>query len=261
MEEGTSHAVAEPRMEESPQRQTGLEEEEEEHIQKQTDPEEEKEVQEVQDAVNHHGDADHHGEADPHPEGDREADHHGSEAAAGDDQLACGAGAGQGKRDDGPDEDTVELGGDKFSIKYDRHCGPARAGRILLALKGPDPPIGHDVGELLDSLGDLVKSQRFRSSEGMVGVIDIRLLVWPSVFCIPDLVGILRERSLPAAIRDHTIGIAIVHADSAWLGWSIASLVSMVSHILGAEIVPVCASTCEGADELLRETLDNRIAA
>lgn len=171
------------------------------------------------------------------------------------DPPTFGAGAGQGERND-PDEDTVELGGDKFSIKYDRHCGPAQAGRILVVAKGSEPPTRCDMGELLDALGDLAESGRCRSSEGVVGVFDMRLLVWPSMFSIPDIVGVLSERSLPAAIRDHTVGVAIVHADSGWLGSCIASLVATISSLLSAEVVPVCASTREEADELLRKTSD-----
>lgn len=170
--------------------------------------------------------------------------------------------AAQVERSDARAQDAVELGGSKFSIRYDRHCGPARSGRIVVAVRGPEPPTRRDAGELMDAFDDLAGDRRCRCSEGVVTVFDLRLLVWPSLFSISDVLGVLRERPLPAAIRDHTVGVALVHAESAWLGSCVESLVTAVSHLLGAEVVPVCASTREEAEELLRrKSLDKRIVA
>lgn len=154
------------------------------------------------------------------------------------------------------------MSGGKFSIRYDRHCGPARTGRIVVALRGPEPPTRRDAGELLDALHELARNGRCQCGEGVVTVFDLRRLVWPSLFSIPDVLGVLRERPLPAAIRDHTVGIALVRGDSAWTGSCVEGLVATISSLLGAEIMPVCASSREEADELLaRKVLGERIAS
>jgi hypothetical protein len=147
--------------------------------------------------------------------------------------------------------DMVELGGDKFSIRYDRYCGLAQAGRIFVVVKGLEPPTRFDVGELLNSLDQLAKDRRYQSSEGVIAVLDLRLMIWPSVLSIPHILGVLGERSMPAAIRGNTFGIAIVQAGSAWLG----PCISLILNLLKSQIVPVCASTPEEADELLSGSL------
>lgn len=151
---------------------------------------------------------------------------------------------GRGLKGRGP----TELSGDKYSIVYDCLGGPAGRASVVVTPRGTAAPTSHDFDKFLDSVGVLSSSGQFCS--GVVAIFDSTHLVWPSLFSIPQIVSVLRERPPPEVLRDNTQAIVIVHRESRFFQLLVTNLVEIVVALTQPTIIPMFATSQQAAQEV-----------
>jgi hypothetical protein len=156
---------------------------------------------------------------------------------------------------------TLEFNGRSCSVQYKRGDAPFGFGSLVIRPRWSDIPTKSDFAQVLGFVDKFACQRRSDINDRFISYFDTRLMVWPSMCTLPQVVSLFREQPPSMFLRDHTIGIAILHHDSRWLGMLITYLSELVAILLQPTIMPVFATSCEAADHLLLNQLSNKPAS
>lgn len=155
---------------------------------------------------------------------------------------------------------TIEFNGKCCSCQYERGGAPFGFGSLSVRPRWSDIPGKNDFDQVLCFIDKFACQRRSEINNRFVIYFDTTEMVWPSVRILPQIIASFREQPPSVFLRNHTVGIAILHQDSQLLRMIITYLSEIVVVLLQPAIMPVFATSCEAADHLLIDQLSRKPA-
>lgn len=151
----------------------------------------------------------------------------------------------------GVQDEVLDFRGRTYCLQYSKVSAVEGLGAVTVNPKGVEVPTSADFANFLDDVEEFASQRRARIDGSFVVYFDSTNLVWPSMFSLPQIVAVLRERQPPVILKDRTEAIAIIHRDSHFLTMIVTYLVDIVMALMQPELMPVFATSRDAAENLV----------